>query len=60
MKILPAGVATDPERKRRFLHEAKAASALNHAHIVTLHDMGSENGLDFLVMEYLAGNTLDS
>jgi serine/threonine protein kinase len=45
LKILPPGVATDPERKRRFLHEARAASKLNHPHIVTLHDVGSEDGV---------------
>ena len=59
LKILPGGVAADPDRKRRFLQEAKAASALNHPHIVTLHDVGSEEGVDFLVMEYVQGNTLD-
>ena len=59
LKILPGGVATDPERRRRLLHEARAASVLNHPHIVTLHDVGNDNGIDFLVMEYLAGNTLD-
>jgi eukaryotic-like serine/threonine-protein kinase len=59
LKILPPGVATDPERKRRFLQEAKVVSALNHPHIVTLHDVGSEDGIDFLVMEYVPGKTLD-
>ncbi|HET9318545.1 MAG TPA: serine/threonine-protein kinase, partial [Bryobacteraceae bacterium] len=59
LKILPPGVAADPERKRRLLQEAKAASALNHPHIVTLYDVGSEDGVDFLVMEYVQGNTLD-
>src|SRR2546427_2424455 len=52
LKILPPGMATDPERKRRFAQEAKAASALNHPYIVTLHDVGSSDGIEFLVMEY--------
>ena len=59
LKILPPDSAADAERKRRFLQEAKAASALNHRGIVTVHDIGAEGGLDFLVMEYLEGNTLD-
>jgi serine/threonine protein kinase len=59
LKILPHGVATDPEHKRRLLQEAKAASALNHPHVVALHDVGSSEGIDFLVMEYVAGETLD-
>src|SRR5437870_4628995 len=59
LKILPPGMATDPERKRRFAQEAKAASALNHPYIVTLHDVGSSDGIEFLVMEYVPGKTLD-
>ena len=59
LKILPQEVATDPERKRRLLQEAKAVSALNHPHVVTLHDVGSADGIDFLVMEYVDGETLD-
>jgi serine/threonine-protein kinase len=48
----------DPDRKRRFLQEARAASKLNHPNIVTLHDMASDGGVDYLVMEYVAGKTL--
>jgi Tol biopolymer transport system component/predicted Ser/Thr protein kinase len=59
LKILPRELAADSERKRRLLQEAKAASALNHPHVVTLHDVGSAEGIDFLVMEYVAGETLD-
>jgi serine/threonine protein kinase/tetratricopeptide (TPR) repeat protein len=59
LKILPPGLAADPERKRRLLKEAKAASALNHPHIVTVYDVGSQDGVDFLVMEYVQGKTLD-
>src|SRR5512139_3865 len=58
IKVLPAGVAADPERRRRFEQEARAASALNHPHICVLHDIGSESGTDFMVMEYLDGETL--
>jgi len=49
----------DPERKRRLLLEAKAASSLNDARIVVLHDIGNADGVDFLVMEYVRGETLD-
>jgi len=59
LKLLPPDRVSDPERKRRFVKEARAASALNHAHIVTIHDIGQEEGVDFIVMEYLAGQTLD-
>ena len=58
IKVLPAHVATDPDLKQRFEREAKAIAALNHPHICTLHDIGSEGGTDFLVMEYLDGQTL--
>src|SRR5437870_12460923 len=59
IKVLPRERVADPERKRRFLQEARAASALNHPHIVSLYDVGSEGGTDFLVMEYVRGKTLD-
>ena len=59
IKVLPADKVSDPERKRRFIQEARAASALNHPNIITLHDIGSESGIDFIVMEYVAGKTLD-
>ncbi|MEO7652547.1 MAG: protein kinase, partial [Bryobacteraceae bacterium] len=49
---------SDPERKRRFIQEAKAASALNHPNIVTIHDIGKEGGIDFMVMELIPGKTL--
>jgi serine/threonine protein kinase len=58
LKVLPAESIADPERKRRFIQEAKAASALNHPNIVTVHDTGSDSGLDFIVMEFIAGKTL--
>jgi len=58
IKVLPAGFAADPERRRRFELEARAASAINHPHICVLHDIGSQDGTDFLVLEYLDGQTL--
>jgi len=59
IKVLPADKVSDPERKRRFIQEARAASALNHPNIITIYDIGSESGIDFIVMEYVAGETLD-
>jgi len=59
IKALPADQVGDPERRRRFIQEARAASALNHPNIITVHDVGSEGGIDFIVMEYVAGKTLD-
>jgi len=59
IKVLPAERVANPERKRRFIQEAKAASALNHPNIVTIHDIAFEDGRDFIVMEYVAGKTLD-
>jgi len=58
IKVLPAGAAADPERRQRFEQEARAVSALNHPHICTLHDIGREGDTDFLVMEYVDGQTL--
>src|SRR5262249_23124938 len=59
IKVLPPDRVSDPERRKRFIQEARAASALNHLNIITIHDIGSENGTDFIVMEYVAGKTLD-
>src|SRR6266496_3948230 len=59
LKVLPADKVTDPDRKRRFVQEAKAASALNHPNIVTIYEIGSEDGVDFIAMEYVAGKTLE-
>ena len=58
IKILPADVAADPQRRERFRREARAISSLTHPHICTLHDVGEQDGVDFLVMEYLPGETL--
>jgi Tol biopolymer transport system component/tRNA A-37 threonylcarbamoyl transferase component Bud32 len=59
VKVLPHEKVADPDRKQRFVQEAKAASSLNHPHIVVVHDIASERGLDFIVMEYVDGKTLD-
>ena len=58
IKVLPEHVAADPDLKQRFEREAKTISSLNHPHICTLYDIGSQDGIDFLVMEYLEGDTL--
>ena len=59
VKVLPAGKVADPDRKRRFIQEAKAASALNHPNIITIHDIAEEHGTQFIVMEYVPGKALD-
>ena len=59
LKLLPADKVSNPERRKRFVQEARAASALNHPHIVTIHDIASENGHDFIAMEFIQGKTLD-
>jgi eukaryotic-like serine/threonine-protein kinase len=59
IKVLPPRLVSDPERKRRFLHEARAASALNHPNIVTIFDVGTDRELDYIVMEYVPGRPLD-
>src|SRR3989442_11349058 len=58
IKVLPPELVADPDRKRRFAQEAKAASALNHPNIITIHDIASDNSRDFIVMEYVQGRTL--
>ena len=59
IKVLPPERVADTERKRRFVQEAKAASALNHANIVHVYDIDQADGTDFIAMEYVAGKTLD-
>ena len=59
LKVLPPEKVADPERKRRFVQEAKAASALNHPNIVHIYDISSADGVDFIAMEYVSGRTLD-
>jgi serine/threonine protein kinase len=58
IKVLPSHLSDNPELKQRFEREAKAISSLNHPNICTLHDVGSQDGVDFLVMEHLEGETL--
>src|SRR5215470_7925757 len=59
IKTLPADKVADDQRKRRFMQEAQSASALNHPNIVTIHDIASYDGVDFIVMELVRGKTLD-
>jgi len=58
IKVLPALLHVDPVARERFEREARAISALNHPNICTLHDVGRQDGVDFLVMEYVEGETL--
>lgn len=58
IKVLPPGVATDPERLRRFEQEARAAAALNHPNILVLHDLGTHDGAPYIVTELLEGESL--
>src|SRR2546421_919994 len=58
IKILPAQLSADPVRKQRFEREAKTISSLNHPHICVLYDVGSQDGIDYLVMECVEGETL--
>ena len=58
IKLLPESRATDAERRSRFIHEAKAASALNHPNIVAIHEVGEQDGRTFMVMEFVDGKQL--
>jgi eukaryotic-like serine/threonine-protein kinase len=58
IKVLPEHLSSNPEAKQRFEREARAISSLNHAHICALYDVGTQDGVDYLVMEYLEGQTL--
>ena len=53
IKVLAAEAVTNPERKKRFVLEARAASALNHPNIVTVYDIDTVDGIDFIAMEYV-------
>ena len=58
VKLLRADGAIDHESRKRFVHEARAASALNHPHIITIYDIGQDHGLDFIAMEFVVGSSL--
>jgi eukaryotic-like serine/threonine-protein kinase len=58
IKVLPARFAGNPELRERFEREARTIASLNHPHICTLYDVGHQDGIDYLVMEYLEGETL--
>src|SRR5438477_3536005 len=58
IKVLAPGRSGNPERRRRFLQEAQAASALNHPNIITIHDILQENDKQYIVMEHVTGRTL--
>jgi serine/threonine protein kinase len=59
LKVLPPEKVVDSERMRRFVQEAKAASALNHPNIIHIYDIAETDGVPFIAMEYVAGKTLD-
>lgn len=58
IKVLPESLSSQPERRERFEREARAISKLAHPHICVLYDVGRQDGIDYLVMEYLEGETL--
>ena len=58
LKFLPPERVADAERRRRFFREARAASALNHPNIITIHEINQAGGADFIAMEYVSGRTL--
>src|ERR1700675_4904439 len=59
VKVLPEHLSSNPQLRERFEREAKAISSLSHPHICPLYDVGHQDGVDFLVMEYLEGETLE-
>src|SRR5882757_1109274 len=59
IKVLAAHLSSDPDLHARFEQEAKAISGLQHPNICVVHDIGEQDGVDFMVMEYVAGQTLD-
>jgi serine/threonine protein kinase len=59
IKIIRPDLLDDPDRRRRLIGEARAASALNHPNVVTVHDIQQADGVDFIVMEYVRGQSLD-
>ncbi len=59
IKVLPESKLADADRRARFVQEAKAASALNHPNIITIHEIGEQDGQTFIVMELVKGKALD-
>ena len=59
IKVLPTHLSSNPDLHQRFEEEARSISRLQHPNICVVHDIGSEDGIDFMVMEYVAGQTLD-
>ena len=60
IKVLPEHRSSNPQLRERFERQAKAISSLSHPHICPLYDVGHQDGIDYLVMEYLEGETLAS
>src|SRR5262245_22042049 len=60
IKVLHADVASDPDRLNRFIREAKAAAALKHANVASIHELGEAEQLHFIVMEFAEGQTLEA
>src|SRR5262249_35856820 len=58
LKILPGELAADPDRMQRFAREARAASTLNHPNVATIYDVGESDGVRFIVMEHVEGETI--
>src|SRR5881296_2299814 len=58
LKILPAEVAANQDRMRRFVQEAKAASTLNHPNIITIHEIDESDSINFIATEFIDGETL--
>src|SRR5215468_3815954 len=59
IKILPAHLSSNPDLHARFVQEAKSISSLQHPNICVVHDIGSQDGIDYMVMEYVSGHPLD-
>jgi serine/threonine protein kinase len=59
IKVLPADVSVDEERRQRFEREARTISSLNHPNICALYDVGNQDGMEYLVLEYVEGETLE-
>src|SRR5678809_1783238 len=57
LKLLPPEYVAQEDRRRRFFQEARAASALNHPHILTVYEVGEDNGAPYIAMEYVEGET---